>query len=83
GEIAGPEVPGHNLFQDPQAFVNAGGTKGLQEQVLLAGRYFINPMFATVEIIDMTEVPIASVGVVVAFVGKAGVDVTGEGFRHA
>lgn len=83
GEIAGPEVPGHNLFQDPQAFVNAGGTKGLQEQVLLAGRYFINPMFATVEIVDMTEVPIASVGVVVAYVGRAGVDVTGEGFRHA
>ncbi len=83
GEIAGPELPGHNLFQDPQAFVDAGGTKGLQEQVLLAGRYFINPMFATVEIIDMTEVPIASVGVVVAFVGRAGVDVTGEGFRHA
>lgn len=83
GEIAGAEVPGHNLFQDPQAFVEHGGSKGLQEQVLLAGRYFINPMFATVEIIDMTEVPIASVGVVVAFVGKPGVDVTGAEFKHA
>lgn len=83
GEIAGAEVPGHNLFQDPQAFVENGGTKGLQEQVLLAGRYFVNPMFATVEIIDMTEVPIASVGVVVAFVGKPGQDVTGADFKHA
>lgn len=83
GEIAGPEVTGHNLFQDPQAFVDNAGTKGLQEQVLLAGRYFINPMFATVEIIEMTEVPIASVGVVVAFVGKAGDDVTGVEFKHA
>lgn len=83
GEIAGAEVPGHNQFQDPQAFVERGGTKGLQEQVLLAGRYFINPMFATIEIIDMTEVPIASVGVVVAFVGKAGDDVTGADFKHA
>ena len=83
GEIAGAEVPGHNLYQDPQAFVDSGGTKGLQEQVLLAGRYFINPMFATVEIVDMTEVPIASVGVVVAFVGKPGLDVTGAEFRHA
>ncbi len=83
GEIAGAEVAGHNQFQDPQAFVERGGTKGLQEQVLLAGRYFINPMFATVEIIDMTEVPIASVGVVVAFVGKAGADVTGADFKHA
>jgi uncharacterized membrane protein YqiK len=83
GEIAGAEVGGHNLYQDPQAFVDNGGTKGLQEQVLLAGRYFINPMFATVEIIDMTEVPIASVGVVVAFVGKPGDDVTGVEFKHA
>jgi uncharacterized membrane protein YqiK len=83
GEIAGAEIGGHNLYQDPQAFVDHGGSKGLQEQVLLAGRYFINPMFATVEIIDMTEVPIASVGVVVAFVGKAGDDVTGAEFKHA
>jgi uncharacterized membrane protein YqiK len=83
GEIAGAEVAGHNMFQDPQAFMNAGGSKGLQEQVLLAGRYFINPAFATVEIIDMTEVPIASVGVVVSFVGKTGDDVTGVDFKHA
>jgi len=82
GEIAGPTVSGHNLFQNPQAFVNAGGSKGLQEQVLLAGRYFINPRFATVELVDMVEVPIANVGVVIAFVGKEGTDVTGDSFRH-
>ena len=82
GEIAGPEVPGHNGFQDPQAFIDNGGRKGLQEQVLLAGRYFINPRFATVEIIDMVEVPIAHVGVVIAFVGKDGQDVTGADFSH-
>jgi len=82
GEIAGPTVSGHNLFQNPQAFVDAGGSKGLQEQVLLAGRYFINPRFATVELVDMVEVPIANVGVVIAFVGKEGTDVTGDSFRH-
>jgi uncharacterized membrane protein YqiK len=82
GEIAGPTVAGHDMFQNPQAFVDAGGSKGLQEQVLLAGRYFINPRFATVELVDMVEVPIANVGVVIAFVGKEGVDVTGESFRH-
>jgi uncharacterized membrane protein YqiK len=82
GEIAGPVVAGHNGFQDPQAFVDKGGMKGLQEQVLLAGRYFINPRFATVEIIDMVEVPIAHVGVVIAFVGRDGRDVTGEAFSH-
>lgn len=82
GEIAGPEVGGHNMFQDPQSFVNSGGNKGLQEQVLLNGRYFINPKFATVEMVDQTNVPIANVGVVVSYVGKEGKDVTGADFRH-
>jgi uncharacterized membrane protein YqiK len=82
GEIAGPTVGGHDMFQNPQGFVDAGGSKGLQEQVLLAGRYFINPRFATVQLVDMVEVPIANVGVVIAFVGKEGIDVTGESFRH-
>lgn len=82
GEIAGKEIPGHNSFQDGQTFVDNGGFKGLQEQVLLAGRYFLNPRFATVEIRNMTEVPIAYAGVVIAYVGEPGVDVTGESFKH-
>ncbi|HTC63181.1 MAG TPA: SPFH domain-containing protein [Candidatus Saccharimonadales bacterium] len=82
GEIAGPEVKDHNSFQDAQAFIDAGGYKGLQEQVMLAGRYFINPMFATVEIKPMTAIPIANVGVVIAYVGEPGKDVTGDAFKH-
>lgn len=82
GEIAGPEVPNHNMFQNPEAFVANGGCKGLQEQVLLAGRYFINPRFATIEIVEMVGVPIAHVGVVIAYVGREGKDVTGDSFRH-
>ena len=38
---------------------------------MLAGRYYINPRFATVETKPMTEVPIAHVGVVIAYVGEA------------
>ncbi len=82
GDIAGNEIVGHNMYQDGQSFIDNGGHKGLQEQVMLAGRYFINPRFATVEIKEMTTVPIAHVGVVIAYVGKAGVDVTGEAFKH-
>jgi uncharacterized membrane protein YqiK len=82
GEIAGPIVVKHNMFQDPDAFVANGGCKGLQEQVLLAGRYFINPRFATIEIVDMVDVPIAHVGVVIAYVGREGRDVTGDAFKH-
>jgi uncharacterized membrane protein YqiK len=82
GEIAGGRIEDHNMFQDPDQFIAKGGFKGLQEQVLLAGRYFLNPRFATVEIVDMFTVPIASVGVVIAYVGKEGKDVTGVAFKH-
>ena len=82
GEIAGGEVPGHNMFQDPDKFIANGGNKGLQEQVLLAGRYFLNPRFVTVEAVDMFTVPIANVGVVIAYIGKEGKDVTGDTFKH-
>ena len=82
GEIAGKDVPGHHQFQDGEAFIGSGGFRGLQEQVILAGRYYINPRFATVESKPMTEVPIAHVGVVIAFVGETGVDVTGDTFKH-
>ena len=82
GEIAGKEVKGHNLYQDAELFITNGGSKGLQEQVILAGRYFINPKFATVEMKPMTEVPIANVGVVISYVGDTGVDITGDAFKH-
>jgi uncharacterized membrane protein YqiK len=82
GDIAGGEVAGHNMFQDADKFIANGGHKGLQEQVLLAGRYFLNPRFATVEIVDMFTVPIAHVGVVIAYIGREGRDVTGEAFKH-
>ncbi len=70
GDIAGPETLNHHMFQDGQAFVDNGGSKGRQEQVMLAGTYYINPDFVTVELVDMTEVPIGHVGVVNAFVGN-------------
>ena len=82
GDIAGPEIADHNMYQNPQIFLDGGGRKGLQEQVILAGRYYINPMFATVEEVDMTSVPLAHAGCVIAFVGKPGVDVTGDAFKH-
>ena len=82
GEIAGKEISGHSMFQDGESFITNGGYKGRQEQVILAGRYYINPRFATVEAQPMTEVPIASAGVVIAYVGKPGTDVTGDSFQH-
>ncbi len=82
GEIAGSTIAGHQSFQDGEAFVSAGGFKGLQEQVMLAGRYFVNPEFISVEEVPLTEVPIAHAGVVIAYVGPAGADITGQDFKH-
>ena len=82
GEIAGPVIEGHNSFQDGQAFLDGGGRRGLQEQVLLSGQWNINPWFAHVEQVPMVEIPIGHVGVVISYVGLAHEDVSGAGFKH-
>ena len=82
GQIAGRVIENHNKFQDIDLFLNSEGYKGLQEQVILAGSYFLNPWFAKVEMVKMTEIPIGHVGVVISFVGDEGVDVSGVEFKH-
>lgn len=82
GDIAGALVPGHDNFQNAQAFLDAGGRRGLQEQVLLSGQWNINPWFAQVEQVPMVEIPIGHVGVVISYVGKAHEDVSGADFKH-
>ncbi len=82
GEIAGLYIPGHDNFQNAQAFLEAGGRRGLQEQVLLSGSWNLNPWFVEVEQVPMTEIPIGYVGVVISYVGKAHIDVSGTEFKH-
>lgn len=82
GQIAGEHVEGHNNFQDVDAFLEKGGNRGLQPQVILAGSYFLNPWGFTVEEIPMTDVPIGHVGVVISYIGEDGKDLSGEQFRH-
>ena len=90
GEIIAPTVgvdptdtaTFHNSFQDPEKFLAAGGRKGRQLQVLVEGTYYINRLFATVEPIAKTVVEVGQVGVVVSYTGAAGVDTSGEGYRH-
>ena len=45
GEIAGPVIAGHDNFQNAQAFLDGGGRRGLQEQILLSGTWNLNPWF--------------------------------------
>lgn len=82
GQIAGKIIESHNKFQDLDVFMNNGGYKGLQEQVILAGTYFLNPWFAKVEMVKMTEIAIGHVGVVISYVGSEGVDLSGIEFKH-
>jgi uncharacterized membrane protein YqiK len=82
GEIAGPTIPGHDNFQNAQAFLDGVGRRGLQEQILLSGTWNLNPWFAQVEQVPMVQIPIGYVGVVISFVGKAHEDVSGVEFKH-
>jgi uncharacterized membrane protein YqiK len=89
GEIIAPAVGVdrtdkhfHNNYQDPEAFLRAGGYRGRQYYPLTDGTYFINRWFASVEMMPKTVVPIGYVGVVVSYYGRAGQDVSGDKFRH-
>jgi uncharacterized membrane protein YqiK len=82
GEIAGPVIAGHDNFQNGQAFLNGGGRRGLQEQILLSGTWNLNPWFVQVEQVPMVQIPIGYVGVVISYVGQAHLDVSGLEFKH-
>jgi uncharacterized membrane protein YqiK len=72
----------HNNFQDPEKFLVAGGLRGRQLQTLVEGTYYINRLFATVEMIPKTVIEVGNVGVVVSYTGELGVDLTGDQYKH-
>lgn len=80
-DVAKPETY-HNNFQDTEKFLKAGGFRGRQYQVLVEGTYFINRLFATVELIDKTIIDVGYVGVVVSYIGPKGIDYSGEEYKH-
>ncbi len=82
GDLAGPIVGGHESFQRGQSFIEAGGGRGLQEEVLMSGAWNLNPWLVQVEQVPLTEIPLGYVGVVVSYVGREHVDVSGDSFTH-
>jgi uncharacterized membrane protein YqiK len=90
GEIIAPVVGDepaeaetyHNKFQDADHFLAAGGMRGRQLQVLVEGTYYVNRLFATVEMIPKTIIEVGNVGVVVSYTGEAGIDLSGDAYRH-
>lgn len=90
GEIIAPEVgidrddgtAFHNNFQEPEKFLAAGGSRGRQLQVIVEGTWYINRLFATVEAVPKTVIPVGNVGVVIFYTGPRTADVSGEQYRH-
>ena len=90
GEIIAPVVGDepvqvdtyHNKFQDADNFLRAGGQRGRQLQVLVEGTYYVNRLFATVEMIQKTVIEVGNVGVVVSYTGETGADLSGLEYRH-
>ena len=82
GDDRNEEETYHNNFQDIEKFLKAGGFRGRQYQVLSEGTYFINRMFATIELIPKTIIPVGSVGVVISYTGEKGIDSSGDDYKH-
>lgn len=72
----------HNNFQMPDRFLKAGGLRGRQLQVLVEGTYYLNRLFATVQMIPKTVVEVGTVAVVVSYTGATGEDLSGADYRH-
>jgi len=90
GEIIAPELGTdlhvdetfHNNFQEPEKFLKAGGFRGRQLQVVVEGTWYINRLFATVESVPKSVIPVGNVGVVIFYTGPITADVSGEQYRH-
>lgn len=71
GRLLGRRVDGHNNFQDGQAFLEKGGQKGPQIDLLQPGSYRINSKLFEVKISDAIVIPAKRVGMVTAKDGQA------------
>ena len=66
GRLLAHRVPGHQAFQDGEAFVANGGQLGPQIDVILPGRYRINTDLFSIEVRNATIVAANQVGLVTA-----------------
>src|SRR5258708_38815384 len=91
GEIIAPEVGTdlhdagtfHDNIQEPERFLEAGGFRGRQLQVVVEGTWYINRLFATVEAVPKSVIPVGNVGVVIFYTGPNTDDVSGQQYRHS
>ncbi len=70
GRLLGQQVQNHNNFQDGQAFLENGGQKGPQIDILLPGTYRINSKLFEIIVMDATTIPVQEIGLVTAKDGE-------------
>src|SRR5499427_959476 len=63
-------VEGHDNFQDGHEFINSGGQRGPQKDILLPGTYYVNPLLFKVISETAKEVKPGEVAVIVSNTGK-------------
>jgi len=66
GRLLAHKVEGHQAYQDGEAFLNNGGQRGPQIEVLLPGRFRINTDLFLVEVQPATIVQANQIGLVTA-----------------
>lgn len=69
GNLLAKHIENHHNFQDGQAFLNQGGQKGPQIDLLLPGSYRINTKLFKVTLTKATVIPPKNVGLVNAETG--------------
>ncbi|MEK6742417.1 MAG: SPFH domain-containing protein [Nitrospirota bacterium] len=66
GKIFAKVIQGHNSFQDGVAFLQNGGQKGPQIDIIPPGKYRINPYLFKISIADAVVIKKGQVGVVIS-----------------
>jgi uncharacterized membrane protein YqiK len=69
-EYVAKSTENHNNYQNIQAFLEGGGQRGPQLDVLKPGTYYINPLMFQVELDDVAVVERGQVAVVVSNIGE-------------
>ncbi|HLF72547.1 MAG TPA: SPFH domain-containing protein [Dehalococcoidia bacterium] len=69
GELVAKSVQGHSDFQDASAFLEAGGERGPQFDLMKPGTYYINPLMFSVKLDEVAIVERGEVAVLVSNVG--------------
>jgi regulator of protease activity HflC (stomatin/prohibitin superfamily) len=70
GELVAVVVAGHDDFQNGSAFLEVGGQRGPQYDILKPGTYYINPLMFDVKLDDVAIIQRGEVAVLVSNVGQ-------------